>query len=390
MSDFDFAATAVYRALLEQGRGVHLLVDPGSARILDVGGPLSRLLGFPPEKLRGQPLARLRPSSCPPHLAVLGPLQLQDAGTWEEVALASADGGVRICSVEVIPIKEQGGRLLLLRLADVTGRAELQQQMRRIHARLQQAYRDLEQNRARLEEHRRASSLSLFAAGLAHELNNPLSVVISNLSSVAGMVRDLSGKPDPSLAGEIEQTMRECNAALERVAGIVELLRELEHQPHPVPLELVSWLQRQGNLAEVPGNRPRRLQVTSDPQLIQRIIHRLLDNARRAAGPGGNVTLELAGDDGHFTIGIIDDGPGMEAAVLERACDPFFTTRPPGQGLGLGLFLARRAAVSLGGELELQSVAGHGCRATVRLPRDSSSHTGQAVSYENFRTGAAP
>lgn len=383
---FSGREAALVRALLDQGPEATLLCDRSSGRICAAAGPVEQLLGKSVRQLVGQPLSCLLPRRRPAHVAVLGPMHLENPGHWEEVALAGPGEQVRICAVTALPLDDGAEQLVLLRLGDVTERIALQKSLQQMHTRLQQAFRELAGSRRRVEEHRRAASLSLFAAGLAHELNNPLAVAVSNLSAVASMARELGGKTNQEQVAEMEQALSDISASLERVKNIVVSLRELEYRPQAKQMDLVSWLRSRSWLRGIDLRVPSRLEVNSDPHLLERLLTRLLDNARRAAGPRGRVSCSLTTTEDGFCLEVSDDGPGMEAAVCERACDPFFTTRPPGQGLGLGLFLARRAAAMLGGDLELHSAPGQGCRARALLPLEATAGGAEAVSYESLRT----
>jgi two-component system sensor histidine kinase RegB len=95
----------------------------------------------------------------------------------------------------------------------------------------------------------------------------------------------------------------------------------------------------------------------------------LLKNALEASGPGDRVAFELRGDAEAVAFEVLDHGSGIPAEILEKVGDPFFTTKPPGRGLGLGVFLARVFFESRGGALAIDSQVGRGTRATARLPR---------------------
>jgi two-component system sensor histidine kinase RegB len=95
----------------------------------------------------------------------------------------------------------------------------------------------------------------------------------------------------------------------------------------------------------------------------------LLKNALEASGPDERVAFELRGDAEAVAFEVLDHGSGIPAEILEKVGDPFFTTKPPGRGLGLGVFLARVFFESRGGALAIDSQVGRGTRATARLPR---------------------
>jgi two-component system, sensor histidine kinase RegB len=96
----------------------------------------------------------------------------------------------------------------------------------------------------------------------------------------------------------------------------------------------------------------------------------LVDNARQASPPGAPVSLRVAADDesGRLVFEVADRGTGISPELLARVGEPFFTTKPAGQGMGLGIFLARAIVERLGGELSIRSAPGAGTTATLWLP----------------------
>jgi len=120
-----------------------------------------------------------------------------------------------------------------------------------------------------------------------------------------------------------------------------------------------------------------RSQFTSDVRLsfepLLQTLTALVRNALDASGDDKPVDVVLQGRDGKLLIEVVDRGIGMDALTLAKAGDPFFTTKEPGRGLGLGLFLARTYAESLGGTLEVDSTAGLGTKATLALPLGTGS-----------------
>jgi two-component system sensor histidine kinase RegB len=107
-------------------------------------------------------------------------------------------------------------------------------------------------------------------------------------------------------------------------------------------------------------NVPRRALV----QVLANLVHNALD----ASTPDGPVRVAVDLGPATLEFAIEDDGPGMSPDVLARCGEPFFTTKGPGRGLGLGVFLARTLAEELGGSLHLSSPPGRGVRAALRLP----------------------
>ncbi|WBV45572.1 ATP-binding protein [Pseudoroseomonas cervicalis] len=215
------------------------------------------------------------------------------------------------------------------------------------------------------------------AGGIAHDMNNVLQTVVSGtrvLGAQAGdpeMVRRLAG-----LMGEAaERGMAigrrllsfarpgELRASHADIAAILEELRGM--------LNDMLGSRIQVRLAETPA--PGEVGVFVDRQQLETVLLNLAVNARDAMPQGGEITLSArrtAGPDGMpaVALGVADQGSGMEAGVLARAREPFFTTKPRGKGTGLGLALAQSFADQSGGQLVIDSAPGQGTRVTLTLP----------------------
>ena len=110
---------------------------------------------------------------------------------------------------------------------------------------------------------------------------------------------------------------------------------------------------------------------------LTQAVRAVLQNALDASPPQHRVQLEMKCDKELLRVVIRDEGKGMNPQELSRAGDPFFTTKEPGKGMGLGLFLARSVVERLGGQLRLESPAGRGVTATFEIPRRPLQHDRQ-------------
>jgi two-component system sensor histidine kinase RegB len=109
-------------------------------------------------------------------------------------------------------------------------------------------------------------------------------------------------------------------------------------------------------------------QISLPLRPIEQAVGILVDNALEASPDDKPVRLSIHSRDGHIVFEVRDQGMGMPPDVVRRAGEPFFTTKPPGEGMGLGLFLVRLVAEKLGGSLRLESELGKGTRAVLELP----------------------
>lgn len=213
----------------------------------------------------------------------------------------------------------------------------------------------------------RLASLATLAAGAAHELNSPLSTI-----AVAAYEASLQTEAHPSIASDLALILSEvdrCQTILHRLAARGTGAERVESLS---PKDLVARIQAQlGD--ELSGRLDLRL--TGDPislvhpsePLVQSIAA-LVKNGLDASNPTDRVTLAIVHGPAGVSVTIEDKGSGITDDVLTKVGEPFFTTKQPGQGMGLGVFLARVFVESRGGTLCIESIAGIGTRASVRLP----------------------
>jgi len=236
------------------------------------------------------------------------------------------------------------------------------------------AQRELELFRARnlAAQSEKLASLATLATGAAHELSTPLSTIAVVAKELERSLRDGddAARSDAQL---IRHEVDRCREILQRMAADAGTTTELNERPMTVQ-ELVT------SAAEgLPRARDVKLTVTSEAapcvlrgqaQATAQALRGILKNALQASPEGKSVEVEaqLAPEDQCCRIAVRDHGAGMSADVLSRAGEPFFTTKEPGEGMGLGLFLTRVVAERVGGQLDLRSQPGHGTTATLTLP----------------------
>src|SRR4029079_8008574 len=108
------------------------------------------------------------------------------------------------------------------------------------------------------------------------------------------------------------------------------------------------------------------------PRAVGQALRSLVTNAQDASPPNTAVIVQVAREDAHLELTVRDRGPGMASEVMARVGEPFFTTKAPGRGMGLGLFLARAVIEGVGGSLQIDSTQGTGTEVRVTLPTDVS------------------
>jgi signal transduction histidine kinase len=272
-------------------------------------------------------------------------------------------------SVELFAIGQvlPGRHLLVLR--DVTER-------RQLHARLALADRMV--------------SVGTLAAGVAHELNNPLAYVSANLAFVAERLARLepSGTPDPDLLAQLDDAVRDAREGAERMRVIVRDLRTFSRaeEDRVGPVNLLPVLESCINMAWNEIKHRARLTrdlapvppVTGNQARLGQVFLNLLVNAAQAIPEGRASENEIAVrtrplGDGRLAVEIRDTGCGIAPENLERIFDPFFTTKPPGVGTGLGLPICHSIVASHGGEIEVESAPGRGSTFRILLRADGAA-----------------
>ena len=227
---------------------------------------------------------------------------------------------------------------------------------------------ELRRARERTARQERLAGLAALAAGAAHELASPLATIAVVAKELE---RSLAAAPAADDARLIRSEVTRCSDILAELA--VDAGQARGDPPTSVRLgELIASVKRGlGDDARIVTQLDAALaarEIRTHVRLLTRALKSIVDNGLDAVGEGGQVRLEaqLLGD--RLSLSVVDDGPGMSPEVLARALDPFFTTKPTGQGMGLGLFLAASVAEQLGGELQLRSELGSGTAVTLEIP----------------------
>ena len=249
---------------------------------------------------------------------------------------------------------------------DLRTRIELQGQdeLSVLAARFNAMAAALEQHQERLVRSEKLASLGRVAAGVAHEINNPLQVILGYLSLHRGRVE-----------GELGQHLARVEREAVRCGEIVEAMLQLSRPspttpPEPVDLRQLSQEVVEAVRAVMPEAPEVRVAGAGDAlgsaARYRQVLFNLVKNAAEAAGPAGRVDVAVECDREVARVVVSDTGPGIPPDLRARVFEPFFTTKSTGTGLGLAL--ARAIAQAHGGDVELQDAAA-GTRFCLRAPR---------------------
>jgi two-component system NtrC family sensor kinase len=356
---------ARFRALIENAQDIITLLD-GSGVILYASPAVERVLGYRPDELVGRSVSELLHPDDARAVAELRPARAHDAGRTAalELRVRHRDGTWRIlCGSGTDCLDDPAVGGVVVNARDVTERKH--------------AEAELAKQRDALMQSEKLAAMSVLLAGVAHELNNPLAVVVGRATLLG---QQLAGSPLGASAEKLGQ-------AAERCARIVKNFLALARQHPPErqrvhlsqvvqeALELVAYALRVDGV-EVALDLSLGLPVLwADPHQLHQVVVNLVSNAHHAMREvplpqRRRLTLRTHADAAGevVTLEVADTGPGILPEVRPRLFEPFFTTKPLGQGTGLGLSLCRGIVEAHGGRITLESEPGHGATFRVELP----------------------
>jgi signal transduction histidine kinase len=261
--------------------------------------------------------------------------------------------------------------------------------------------------RERLVISERMASAGTLAAGVVHEINNPLAIAMTNLefvsetlASVVSDAREPGARRIPvgewsglTQLGTLDEAVQDTREALARMRDIVKDVK-LFSRPHEDKTEAVdvqrviessirmAWNEIRHRARVVKNYGPVPL-VNANESRLGQVLLNLIVNAAQAMAEGHADRNQLGvsartGDDGQAVVEISDTGAGIAKDDLDRIFDPFFTTKPVGVGTGLGLAICHRIVLELGGRIEVESVVGEGTLFRVILPAARESQNVKA------------
>lgn len=230
----------------------------------------------------------------------------------------------------------------------------------------------------RLLQAAKLASVGELASGMAHEINNPVGIILARTDYVLAT--------QDGLSTEAKEDLRVVRSQAERVASTVRSLLTFA-RPSPLSVQRVdlAGLVEESVKLEAPRCRTAAVEIEcttsgriptiqGDPDRLQQVLINLMNNAIESMPEGGRLAIRLANGRGEVVVDISDTGKGITDEDLARIFDPFFTTKPAGKGTGLGLAVSYGIIRDHGGEILVSSLPGRGSTFSIVLPAENKGH----------------
>ncbi len=310
--------------------------------------------------------------------------QIHEEGSYNgEMWHVRSDGTSFLCQMSISIIFNDAGKPIGIgeTVRDITELREAEEELRTTHVRLQEAHEQLKASQEQLIQAEKMSAVGTMVAGVAHELNNPLTGILQ-FARYCMKYTDEVDKRYPILQDIVDETIRcadivnnlltfstmgdqeeyetlDCNVVLDRVIRLLSYRIEREN---------VSLVR---NTAE---ELPRvQVRANTIQQVFLNLIANSLDAVQTSERKEISIDIRTVGE--FVQVTIVDTGVGVPVEDLNKVFDPFFTTKPPGKGTGLGLTVTRNIVMDHGGNIICKSEPGGGTRLVVTLPAEKQNRT---------------
>ncbi len=357
----------IARAVLESASEGIILVDP-AGRMTLVNGAAERMFGYAPSELLGQPLEVLLPERIHgTHVAhrtdYFAEPRVRPMGIGLDLAGRRKDGTEFPVEISLSHVASADVGIAMAFITDITERKRVEGQ--------------LEHQREVLYQNEKLAALGTMAAGVAHEMNNPLGIITTRIEVM------LLDAEQQQLPAQVLDDLQVLHRASQRVARIAASLRSFaRHTPADrVPLDLNAIVEESLQLVQKPlaadnvqvvASLDRSLPpILGDAASLHQVLMNLLTNAREAMPTGGRIRIETAPAErpGWIRLLVADTGAGIPPEEISKIFDPFFTTKRTGTGLGLSVSYG--IIQEHGGTVDVQSRPGAGTTFILSFPTTS-------------------
>ena len=349
---------ARYRELLDTAMDGFWLLDT-QGHLLEVNQTYCHMSGYSEQELLAMSIIDLEATENAANTANHIQRVLEQGYDRFETRHRRKDGSLFDIEASVQYRDVEGGRMVVF-MRDITERKQAEVENLRL--------------REKAEMSSRLAAIGEMAAGIAHEINNPLTGVI-------GFSELLADRQD--LPADVQEELKIISGGGNRVKDIVRRMLTFARQNKPVKasaninelidntLEIRSYVLRTANIEVIRNYDPSLPWVTVDPGQMQQVFLNLIVNAEYAmkkAHGKGTLVITTEKNDGHISISFKDDGMGMSQETKAKVFNPFFTTKQVNEGTGLGLSLSRSIILEHDGTIEVESEPGQGTTFIITLP----------------------
>ena len=377
-----------------------LIVVDKDRTIARTGGAIRKILGRDSAAAVGTQLdALLDPAADNSLLNAVDRVMLSRESATIEATFVTSDGPTPL-EISVSPRLDRRGRS---QGAVLVGRPL--GELRNAYRELETSHAALQQAQTQLVRNEKLASLGRLVAGVAHELNNPISFVYANTHALEKYTARLetyfdavqAGKSNPELVAlrdelRLDKTVRNLRTAIdgardgaERVRDIVDDLRRLsaDGSAEKVAFDMMTttriaadWVVRASKApVQISFDTDTQRRALGNPGHVQQIVMNLVQNAIDAMSDNKDPTLALkvAEHGDAIVLQVVDNGPGIPDTIADAIFDPFFTTKEVGKGTGLGLSISHKIAEEHGGALTLARTGPEGSCFELTLPGEDAS-----------------
>ncbi len=287
---------------------------------------------------------------------------------------------------EINAFRPMPGRFAVI-FTDVTEKKRVEESLRITMADLARSYNDLREKQEQIIQTGKLASLGQLAAGIAHEVNQPLTGISMGMDNVLYKISSKGTVEPEYLKAKCENMLQ----YVDRIRNIIEHIRVFSREQKTTSREnfnvndavrnacgLVQHQYRNHNVDLRLGLSDALPAVTGNVFKLEQVVINLLSNAKdavdaamkQAGAPAGTryIAVSTRAEDAHVIVEVSDNGIGIRPADLEKVFDPFFTTKPPNKGTGLGLSITYGLVKEMDGEIDVKSVSGEGTTVRVVLP----------------------
>lgn len=366
-------SNAQFQQIADNIDDVFWFTDSEHGRTIYASRAYERIWGRSPDELYSNPLTWIEALHPDDRDRVLEAFQKRKAtGEYDEqYRIVRPDGTVRWIRDRTFPVRSPDGTVARIAglAEDITERLELE---------------------TGLSEAQRVEALGLLAGGIAHDFNNILTAIRGNAElALAELAIDSPAREE--VRGILDSASRA--TALTRQLLTFSRREMVEARPVCVPVvlrDIEPMLRRlipTSIALDIAADDQRAITII-DPGQLEQVVMNLVINARDAMPNGGTIRIVVTRDEHSVILTVTDTGIGMNAETQTRAFKPLFTTKPKGEGTGLGLFTLKRIVDAAGGLVDIESELGTGTTFRIRLPAASNAHA-DSLHAQRPRTAAA-